>query len=62
MLSSNIFWHAYKSIAENKIFRLGASLISPLCVKKEECISKKLYYREIKYVTPNTENLKVYLQ
>ena len=29
---------------------------------KEEWVGKKLYYRQIKYITSNTENFKVYLQ
>ena len=61
-MSSNVVWHAYRSITETKVFRLGVSLIYPLYVKKEEWIGKKLYYRKIKSITSNTENFKVYLQ
>ena len=42
ILSSNVIWHAYWSIAETKIFRLGVSVICPLYVKKEEWIGKKM--------------------
>ena len=61
ILSNNVIWDAYRSIAETEIFRLGVTLICPLYVKKEEWISKKLYYREIKYITSSTESFKVYL-
>ena len=61
VLSSNVIWHAYKLIVETKIFRLGVSLICPLCVM-EEWIDKKMYYRKMKYITSNTKNFKVYLQ
>ena len=54
--------HAYRSIAETKIFRLGVSLIYPLYVKKERWVGKNLCYRKIKYITSNTGNFKVYLQ
>ena len=40
MLPSNIIWHAYRLIAETKIFRLSVSLICSLYVKKEEWIGK----------------------
>ena len=53
----NVIWYAYRSIAEINIFRLGVSLICPLYAK-EEWIGKKLYYRKIKYITSNTENLR----
>ena len=46
-------------MAETKIFRLGVSLICPLYLKKEEWIGKKLYYKKIKYIPSNTENVKV---
>ena len=62
ILFSNVVWHAYRSIAETKIFRFGASLICPFYVKKENWIVKKLYYRKVKYVTSNTENFKLHLQ
>ena len=62
ILSSKVIWHAYTSIAETKIFRLGVSLICPSYLKKEEWIGKKLYYRKIKYITSNIDNFKVYLQ
>ena len=45
ILYSNVIWHAYRFIAETKIFRLGVSLICLLYVK-EEWISKKVYYRK----------------
>ena len=61
ILSSNVIWHAYRSIAETKIFRLGVSFICCLYVKKEEWIGKKLYCRKIKHITSNTENFTVYL-
>ena len=56
ILSSNVIWHAHRSIAETKIFSLAVSLICLLYVKKEEWIGKKIYYRKIKYITSNTEN------
>ena len=62
VLCNNVIWHAYRSIAETKIFRLGESLIYPLYVKKEEWISKALYYRKIKYITSNNKSFKAYLQ
>ena len=62
ILCNNVIWHAYRSIAETKIFRLGESLIYPLYVKKEEWISKALYYRKIKYITSNNKSFKAYLQ
>ena len=62
ILSSDVIWHAYRSIAETKILRLGVSLICPLYVKKGEWIGKKLYYRKMKYITSSKENFKVYLQ
>ena len=62
ILFSNVVWHGYRSIAETKIFRFGASLICPFYVKKENWIVKKLYYRKVKYVTSNTENFKLHLQ
>ena len=51
ILSSNVICHAYRLIAETKIFRLGVSLIClgggmDLYVK-EEWIGKKVYYRKI---------------
>ena len=61
-LSTNVIWHAYRSIAETKIFRLGIFLIYPIYAKKEEWISKKLYYRKIKYINSNNESFKAYLQ
>ena len=30
ILSSNVIWHAYRSMSENKIFRLDVPLICPL--------------------------------
>ena len=39
--SNNVIWHAYRLIAEIKIFRLGVSLICLLHVK-EEWIGKKV--------------------
>ena len=62
ILSRYVIWHAYKSIAEAKIFRHGVSLICPLYVKKEEWIDEKLYYRKIIYITSHTKNFKVHLQ
>ena len=59
---SKVIWHAYRSIAETKIFRLDVSLMCPLYVKKEDWFGKKLYYRKIKYITSNTKNFKVHLQ
>ena len=56
ILSSNVIWHAHRSIAETKIFWLAVSLICLLYVKKEERIGKKIYYRKIKYITSNTKN------
>ena len=41
ILSSNVIWHAYRLVAETKIFRLGVSLICLLKVK-EEWINKKV--------------------
>ena len=35
ILSNNVIWHAYRLIAETKIFRLGGSLICLLYVKEE---------------------------
>ena len=75
ILSSNVIWHAYRLIAETKIFRLGLSLICILYVK-EEWIGKKvllihyitIYYlrynisKDIIYITSNTENSQAYLQ
>ena len=40
ILSSNVIWHAYRLIAEMKIFRLGVSLICLLYVK-ENGLAKK---------------------
>ena len=62
IMSSNLICHAYRSIVETKIFRLGVNLIYPFYVKKEEWISKKLYYRKIKYITSNNESFKLYFQ
>ena len=62
ILSSNVIWHAYRAIAETKIFRLGVSLICPIYGQSEEWIAKKLYYRQKKYPTSNIENFKVYIQ
>ena len=61
ILFSNVTWHAYMLIAENKTFRLGVSLIGLLYVK-EEWNGKKVYYRKIKCITSNTDNFKEYLQ
>ena len=44
ILSSKFIWHAYRLIAETKIFRLGLSLISFLNVK-DEWIRKKVDYK-----------------
>ena len=55
---SNSIWHADRSIAETKIFRLDVSFICPLYVKRV-WIGKKLYYIKIKYITSNAENFKV---
>ena len=44
--------HAYRSIAETKIF--SVSLIYHLYVKKERWVGKNLCYRKIKYITSNT--------
>ena len=41
ILSSNVIWHAYRLIAETKIFRLGVSLIC-LSYVKDEWIGKKV--------------------
>ena len=41
VLSSNVIWHAYRLIAETKIFKLGVSPMYLLYVK-EERIGKKL--------------------
>ena len=46
ILSSNVIWHAYKLIAETKIFRIAVSLVCLLFVK-EERTGKKVYYRKI---------------
>ena len=46
ILSSNVIWHAYRLIAETKVFRLGVSLICLFYVK-EEWIVKKVSYRKI---------------
>ena len=46
ILSSNVIWHAYKLIAENKIFRLGVSLIYLLYVKEEWIGKKSILHRE----------------
>ena len=59
ILSSNVIWHAYRLMAETKIFRLGLSLIC-LLHDKEESIGKKNYYR--KHITSNTEHFQAYLQ
>ena len=61
ILPSNVIWHAYRLIAETKIFRPGVSLICLLYVK-EESISKKVYYRRIQHLTSNTENFQPHLQ
>ena len=45
ILSSNVIWHAYRLIAETKIFRLGVFLICLLYVK-EKWIGK-MYSTEI---------------
>ena len=60
ILSSNVISHAYRVIAENKIFRLGVSLICLSCVK-EQWMAKK-YNTERQYITSNTKNLQAYLQ
>ena len=62
LCSKNVIWHAYRSIAETKIFRLGVTLIYPLYVKKEESISKKLYYGEMEYIALNNESFKLHIQ
>ena len=62
ILCKNVIWHAYRSIAEIKILRLGESLTYSLYVKKEEWISKTVYYRKIKYINSNNESFKAYLQ
>ena len=46
ILSSNFIWHAYRLIAETKIFKLVVSLICFLYVK-EVWIGKKVDYRKI---------------
>ena len=61
ILSSNVICHAYRLIAETKIFRLGISLIFLLYVK-EEWIGKKVYYRKIQHITSNTESFQAYIQ
>ena len=61
ILSSNDIWHAYRLIAETKIFRLGAYLICLLYVK-EEWVGKKVYYLKIENITSTTENFEAYLQ
>ena len=45
--SNNVIWHAYRLIAEIKIFRLGVSLICLLNVKEEwqkSIIQKDIIY------------------
>ena len=59
ILSSNVIWHAYRLMAETKIFRLGLSLICLLHVK-EKWIGKNNYHR--KHITSNTEHFQAYLQ
>ena len=54
ILSSNVIWHAYRLIAETKIFRLGLSLICLVYVKKE-WIGKK-------YNTDNNNHIFYILQ
>ena len=60
ILSSNVIWHAYRLIAETKIFRLGVSLIC-LSYVKEEWMAKK-YNTERQYILQITKNLQAYLQ
>ena len=59
ILSRNVIWHAYRSIAENKIFRLGVSFKCLLFVKRNELAKKYITER---YITSNTENFKTYLR
>ena len=53
ILSSNVIWYVYRSIAETKPFGLGVSLICFLYVVKKEWIGRKLYYRKIKNINSN---------
>ena len=57
--SINVIWYAYRSIAETKIFRLGATLICRLYTKE---VVKKLYFRKMKYITSDTKNFEVHLR
>ena len=49
ILSSNVIWHAYRFIAETKIFRLGVSLICLLFVKEEWTGKKSITQKGIIY-------------